>query len=85
MTAPSPSERDSSGTISPKSMPITRPKPRQVSHAPIGELNENWLGTGSAYWMSQSGQCKLVEKRQGSTGGDMASLSGAAGSTSASG
>ena len=37
----------SSGTIRPKSMPITRPKPRQVSQAPSGELNENRLGTGS--------------------------------------
>ena len=25
-------------------MPITRPKPRQVSQAPSGELNENRLG-----------------------------------------
>src|SRR5690242_5859518 len=40
-TAPSFSVFDSSGTTRPKSTPITRPKPRQVSHAPIGELNEN--------------------------------------------
>ena len=29
-------------------MPITRPKPRQASQAPTGELNENRLGVGSA-------------------------------------
>src|SRR4051812_38310796 len=45
--APSRSVFVSSGTIRPKSMPITRPNPRHVSHAPIGELNENRLGTGS--------------------------------------
>ena len=28
-------------------MPIARPKPRQVSQAPSGELNENRLGCGS--------------------------------------
>ncbi len=39
---------DSSGITSPKSTPITRPKPRQVSQAPSGELNENAAGTGSA-------------------------------------
>ena len=29
-------------------MPMVRPKPRQVSHAPSGELNENRLGAGCA-------------------------------------
>ena len=29
-------------------MPIVRPKPRQCSHAPTGELNEKLFGTGSA-------------------------------------
>src|SRR6185503_3275171 len=38
----------SSGTTSPKSTPITRPKPRHASHAPSGELNENIAGIGSA-------------------------------------
>jgi hypothetical protein len=28
-------------------MPITRPNPRHVSHAPIGELNEKRAGVGS--------------------------------------
>ena len=28
-------------------MPITRPKPRQVSQAPMGELKENRFGSGS--------------------------------------
>ncbi len=28
-------------------MPITRPKPRQVSHAPMGEWKENRAGAGS--------------------------------------
>jgi hypothetical protein len=37
---------DSSGMTSPKSTPITRPKPRQVSQAPMGELKENRLGVG---------------------------------------
>ena len=37
----------SSGTTRPKSTPITRPKPRQVSQAPSGELNENIAGVGS--------------------------------------
>src|SRR5712671_3288454 len=35
------------GTTSPKSTPMTRPKPRQVSQAPSGELNENAAGVGS--------------------------------------
>ena len=48
LIAPPASVFDSSGTISPKSMPITLPKPRQVSHAPSGELNENRFGVGSA-------------------------------------
>src|SRR5919204_3863039 len=47
-SAPSRSVLFSSGTTSPKSTPITRPKPRQVSHAPIGELNENAAGVASA-------------------------------------
>jgi len=38
---------DSSGITKPKSTPITRPKPRQVSHAPMAELNENRPGVGS--------------------------------------
>src|SRR5437588_9806859 len=46
-TAPSRSVFDSSGTTRPKSTPITRPKPRHASHAPIGELNENAAGVGS--------------------------------------
>jgi hypothetical protein len=28
-------------------MPITRPNPRQVEQAPIGELNENSAGEGA--------------------------------------
>src|SRR6476659_7437202 len=47
-TAPSFSDRVSLGTTRPKSTPMTRPKPRQVSQAPIGELNENIAGSGSA-------------------------------------
>src|SRR5678815_1357522 len=46
-TAPSFRERFSFGTTRPKSTPITRPKPRQASHAPSGELNENIAGVGS--------------------------------------
>src|SRR5688572_30026362 len=46
-TAPSRSDLASSGITSPKSTPITRPKPRHVSHAPSGELNENAAGVGS--------------------------------------
>jgi len=45
--APSKSVLDSSGTTSDQSMPMTRPKPRQVSQAPSGELNENDAGYGS--------------------------------------
>jgi len=48
LTAPPASVLPSSGTTRPKSTPITRPKPRQRSQAPIGELNENRLGSGSA-------------------------------------
>ncbi|HYM85302.1 MAG TPA: hypothetical protein VET30_01070 [Pseudoxanthomonas sp.] len=48
LIAPPTSVLDSSGTISPKSMPITLPNPRQVSHAPSGELKENRFGVGSA-------------------------------------
>src|SRR5919106_998716 len=47
LTAPAPSVLASSGTTSPKSTPMTRPKPRQDSHAPSGELNENIAGVGS--------------------------------------
>jgi hypothetical protein len=47
LIAPSASVFDSSGTTRPKSTPITRPKPRQVSQAPIGELNENRPGVAS--------------------------------------
>jgi hypothetical protein len=37
-------------------MPITRPKPRQVSQAPSGELNENRLGLRRLVAMSHSAQ-----------------------------
>ena len=47
LIAPSRSVFDSSGITRPKSTPITRPKPRQVSQAPSGELNENIAGVGS--------------------------------------
>src|SRR3954467_1814168 len=57
------SDRFSFGTTRPKSTPIMRPKPRQLSHAPIGELKEKAAGVGSEYWMSQSAQCRLDEKR----------------------
>src|SRR5262245_53621402 len=46
-TAPALRERLSFGTTRPKSTPMTRPKPRQVSHAPSGELKENAAGVGS--------------------------------------
>src|SRR3954454_25409931 len=46
-TAPSRKVFASSGTTRPKSTPITRPKPRQVSHAPSGELKENAAGVAS--------------------------------------
>src|SRR3982750_4863192 len=36
-----------SGITNPQPTPITRPKPRQVSQAPIAELNENSAGCGS--------------------------------------
>src|SRR5258706_13241244 len=46
-TAPPPSVLHSSGVTSPESTPMTRPKPRHVSHAPIGELNEKRAGVAS--------------------------------------
>src|SRR5258706_1767126 len=46
--------RFSFGTTSPKSTPMTRPKPRQVSQAPSGELNENAAAVGSEQWILQS-------------------------------
>src|SRR3954464_2937519 len=46
-TAPSLSVLFSSGTTRPKSTPMTRPKPRQASQAPSGELNEKAAGVGS--------------------------------------
>ena len=46
-TAPPARLFDSSGITRPKSTPITRPNPRQVSHAPMGELNEKREGVGS--------------------------------------
>ena len=42
-------------------MPMVRPKPRQASHAPSGELNENWLGVGVWYARSQCAQCSSLE------------------------
>src|SRR5882672_11120077 len=45
-------------------MPMVRPKPRQLSHAPMGELNENRLGLGSRCDRSHSAQCSWLEKRQ---------------------
>src|SRR5438067_13170015 len=53
-TAPWRSVFDSSGTTRPKSTPITSPKPRQASQAPIGELKENAAGVVYVEWMSQS-------------------------------
>jgi hypothetical protein len=47
LIAPSLNERLSLGTTRPKSTPMTRPKPRQVSQAPSGELKENIAGVGS--------------------------------------
>src|SRR5258706_935489 len=47
LIAPPASVFDSSGITSPKSTPMTRPNPRHVSHAPMGELNENRAGVGS--------------------------------------
>src|SRR4051812_29015216 len=46
-TAPWRSVLVSSGTTRPKSTPITRPKPRHASQAPIGELKENAAGVAS--------------------------------------
>ncbi|CFW33392.1 Uncharacterised protein [Bordetella pertussis] len=57
LIAPSSKVLFSSGITSPMSMPITRPKPRQASQAPSGELNEKLLGSGSVYSMSQSAPC----------------------------
>src|ERR1700741_1085414 len=48
LTQPPLNVRASFGTTSPKSTPMTRQKPRQVSHAPSGELNENSAGIGPA-------------------------------------
>ena len=48
---------------------MLRPKPRQVSQAPIGELKLKVLGLGSLYPMSQSGQCSSVENRHGAADG----------------
>ena len=48
LTAPARSVRRSSGITRPQSTPITRPNPRQLSHAPTAELNENIDGIGSA-------------------------------------
>ncbi len=48
LTAPARSVSRSSGITSPQSTPITRPKPRQVSQAPTGELKENIEAMGSA-------------------------------------
>src|SRR5882757_5287621 len=45
-------------------MPMVRPNPRQLSHAPTGELNENKLGFGSRYDRSHSAQCNWLEYRQ---------------------
>ncbi len=48
LMAPARRVRRWSGTTRPQSTPITRPKPRQVSHAPAGELKLNIEGMGSA-------------------------------------
>ena len=46
LMAPSAMDLSSSGTTRAQSMPITRPKPRQVGQAPMGELKEKLLGIG---------------------------------------
>ena len=47
LIAPERSVSLSLGMTKPQSTPITRPKPRQVSHAPTAELNEKAEGMGS--------------------------------------
>ena len=42
-------------------MPITRPKPLQVSQAPIGELKEKRAGRGSLKDRLQAAQARLLE------------------------
>ena len=56
-------------------MPMMRPKPRQDSQAPTGELNENSEGTGSRYDRSQSAQCSSFEYFQRSMDCSAESLS----------
>ena len=46
LTAPSASDLLPSGMTRPRSSPMTRPKPLQVSQAPSGELKEKRLGVG---------------------------------------
>ena len=44
------------------SMPITRPKPSHVGHAPMGELNENIWSVGSSKVMPSASNLVLNEK-----------------------
>ena len=53
LTVPSCKEREGSGMIRSRSMPIVRPNPRQVSQAPSGLLNEKRFGNGGLYRMLQ--------------------------------
>ena len=58
---PSASVLPGSGTTSASDTPITRPKPLQSGHAPIGELNEKRFGFASSNARPQSGHSSFEE------------------------
>jgi hypothetical protein len=61
-----------------RSMPMLRPKPRQVGQAPRGLLKEKRPGEGGAISISQWAQCQPVEKGRISvvTGGAFFAVAG---------
>jgi len=61
LMAPRLSESEGSWMALWRSIPMTFPKPRQSSHAPMGELNEKWAAVGLARVKPVSGLVQLVE------------------------
>ena len=61
-TAPSYTDNARLGMTNCSSMPITRPKPSHVGHAPMGELNENIWSVGSSKVMPSASNLVLNEK-----------------------
>ncbi len=67
-TAPFASVRAGSGTTRSQSIPVARPNPWQVAHAPSGLLNEKRFGVGGAKPLSHQGHERPSENRRSCAG-----------------